>query len=196
MITLTTSKDTNKPTGRHYWLPIIGALSLSIISAGANAKPHHKDYARVTQVTPIYETITIKEPYQQCYMEERVVRDHHSRRNNSSATPTIIGALIGGAIGNELGHNKSNKRVGAVAGAILGGSIANDLKQRPHYGNRNNHYTTSEQVCNTRHRTRHEQQITAYNVDYKYRGKRYSTIMNSHPGDRIRVEVDVRPAHY
>jgi len=171
----------------------LATLSLTTLSFSANANPYNT-YARVTQVTPIYETVSIREPYKECHIEERAVdrRNHH--RSNTSTTPTIIGALIGGAIGNELGHNKSNKRVGAVAGAILGGSIANDLKRQPrqYHGN----YTTTERVCTTHHKIRHEKQVNGYDVDYKYHGQIYSTVMNTHPGNRIRVAVDVRPIDY
>lgn len=149
----------------------------------------HTDYAKVTHVEPIYETVSVREPYKECHMEDRVVH----RKSHQSATPKILGALIGGAIGNELGHNKSNKRVGAVAGAILGGSIANDLSRKPHNGS---HYTKRERVCHVNHTVRHEKQVTGYDVSYKYRGQHYSTVMNTHPGDRIRVVVDVTPIDY
>lgn len=164
----------------------IAALSASTTSLAAS----HTDYAKVTNVSPIYETITIKEPHRECRMEERVVQ----RSSHRSVTPNIIGALIGGAIGNELGHNKSNKRVGAVADTILGGSIASDLNREGHH--RGGSYTKTEQVCSVSHSIRHEKQVTGYDVNYKYRGQAYSTIMNSHPGDRIRVAVDVTPIDY
>jgi uncharacterized protein YcfJ len=155
--------------------------------AAANS---HTDYARVTHVSPIYETITINEPHRECHIEERSVRHY---KQSSSATPTIVGALIGGAIGNKLGHNKSNKRVGAVAGAILGGSIASDLnRNKGHHG----HRTKSERVCSTHYTTRHKKQVSGYDVNYEYRGRQYSTIMDSHPDRRIQVAVDVRPIDY
>lgn len=149
----------------------------------------HTDFATVTNVSPIYETITIREPQRECHIEQRVVQ----RSSNRSITPNIVGALIGGAIGNELGHNKSNKRVGAVAGAILGGSIASDLNRgHRHQGS----YIKNEEVCHVSHSVRHEKQVTGYEVDYKYHGKVYNTVMSSHPGDQIRIAVDVTPIDY
>jgi uncharacterized protein YcfJ len=167
----------------------IATLCASFASTQSLANAY-TDYAKVTNVSPIYETITIREPHKQCHLEERSVRHNNQR----SATPTILGALIGGAIGNGLGHNKSNKRVGAVAGAILGGSIASDLGRKNHHNDR--HYTKTERVCSTSYSTRHEKQVSGYNVDYKYRGHIYNTIMDTHPGDRIQVAVDVSPAAY
>ena len=172
----------------------LATILLTTLSFSANAKPYG-NYARVTQVTPIYETYAVREPYRECHLEERTIEPRKYRHRNTSTTPTIIGALIGGAIGNELGHNKSNKRVGAVAGAILGGSIANDfLKRQPRHQHRN--YTTTEKVCTTHHKVRHEKQLTGYDVNYKYHGQLYSTVMNTRPGDKIRVAVDVTPIDY
>ncbi len=148
----------------------------------------HIDYAKVTHVAPIYETVSIREPHKECHLEERVVH----RKSHRSATPKIIGALIGGAIGNELGHNKSNKRVGAVAGAILGGSIASDLNRKTHH----KHHTTTERVCHVSHNMRYKKQVTGYDVSYQYRGRRYSRVMDTHTGERIRVAVDVSAVDY
>lgn len=181
----------NKPRKNtlNKWLPIsVSAICFSLASVSSLANSH-TDYAKVTHVSPIYETITIREPHKQCHLEERVVR-HHSQR---SATPTIVGALIGGAIGNKLGHNKSNKRVGAIAGAILGGSIASDYSRN---NRQQQHHTKTERVCNTTHSTRYEKQVTGYDVNYKYRGRTYSTVTHTHPGDRLQVAVDVRPIDY
>ena len=185
----------------------ITPLLLLTLSFEANARPYDS-YARVTQVTPIYETYAVREPYQECHLEKQIVEPHIAEprkrhHRNTSTTPTIVGALIGGAIGNELGHNKSNKRVGAVAGAILGGSIANDLTRqsrshhpRHHPRHRHNSYATTEKVCTTHYNVRHEKQVTAYDVNYKYQGQTYSTVMNTHPGRKIRVTVDVKPIGY
>ena len=186
-------------------------LSLSLISIHTLAQSKTA-YAHVTSVTPIYETLTIREPYQACHLEKHIkkkaVRHHHNRHTRSSATPTIIGALIGGAIGNELGHNKSNKKVGAVAGAILAGSIANDLTSRTqakHHSARNVYNThkprnsreyRTEKVCETHYSVRHEKQVAGYDVGYRYHGQRYNTVMNAHPGDRLQVAVDVTPIDY
>ena len=35
--------------------------------------------------------------------------------------------------------------------------------------------------------------VTAYDVTYEYAGRQFVTRTNYHPGDRIRVRVDVRP---
>lgn len=165
------------------------ALALTALTSTASARPYD-DYAKVTEVNPIYNTVTVREPYQDCHYETRTV----NKRSSGSATPKILGALIGGAIGNELGHNKSNKRAGAVLGAVLGGSIAHDISRNNRPANSTR--TVTEEVCETRHHSRYEKTVTGYDVSYKYHGRIYHTVMDTHPGDRIPVAVDVQPVHY
>jgi len=141
-------------------------------------------YAKVVNVKPIYETVSYSEPYEQCRYEERTV----SRHRNSN-TAIILGSLIGGAIGNELGHNKSNKRVGTVAGAILGGSIAKDIQRNKH----GYQQVRNEKICTTAYEVNYKQEVTGYDVAYKYHGVTYYTTTDQHPGKRIRVAVSVRP---
>lgn len=180
-------------------LPIlISSLGLSLITAPVaqadkakrNYNQHYGqhqseriDYAKVVNVKPIYETVSYSEPYEECHYEERRVRNHRD-----SNTAIILGSLIGGAIGNELGHNKSNKRVGAVAGAVLGGSIARDIDR-----SKRGYRVRNEKVCTTAYQVKYKEELTAYDVAYKYRGMTYYTTMDEHPGKRIRVAVSVRP---
>ncbi|MYM64766.1 glycine zipper 2TM domain-containing protein [Pseudomaricurvus sp. HS19] len=149
---------------------------------------HREDFARVTHVEPIYETIAHRIPEQSCYIETRYVPVEQSR----SHTPMILGAIIGGALGNELGHNSSNKKVGAAVGGILGGSIGRDIGNSR---NRDSGHTrvVEEEVCETQYRTEHEQRIVGYNVDYRYQGHDYRTQTDYDPGKRIKVAVNVRP---
>lgn len=181
-------KTSNRQRLKHATLMAFTTLFSSAVLANS-----YTDYAKVTHVTPIYESIAIEEPRQQCHYEERAVRHPHK---SGSATSTIVGALIGGAIGDRLGHNKSNKRVGAVAGAILGGSIARDLSHKNGHKSHHGHHTRTEKVCHTSYTTRHEKQISGYDVSYHYRGQTYHTVMDYHPDDRIKVAVDVRPVDY
>jgi len=142
----------------------------------------HYDYARVVNIEPIYKQVKYYKPQQECHYERRRV----GRSNNTTAV--IVGGLLGGALGNKLGNNKSNKRVGAVAGALLGGSIANDVTRgKPRY------HTHDEQICTTTQQVQYHEKITGYNVAYKYRGKTYYTETRHHPGDEIKIAVDIRP---
>ncbi len=160
-------------------------LIMALASTAQAGKNRHEEYARVTHVEPIYKEIAYQEPEQYCY-DEKVVT-----RSRGSNTDRIIGGLIGGAIGNELGHNKTNKKVGAVAGALLGASIADDISGR--HRSERVHY---EQRCDTRYNTRYRTEISGYNVSYRYNGSIYHTRTDYHPGNRIRVSVNVHPTGY
>ena len=52
--------------------------------------------------------------------------DRHEN-GKRSGTPVIVSTIFGGAIGNAVGHNKSNQRVGAVLGAVLEHFIGRDI---------------------------------------------------------------------
>ncbi len=165
------------------------------------------DYAKVVSVTPITETVEYHNPRQQCWNERVSYQEPvYSGYSNTPAAPrsytgTILGGLIGGAIGNELGHSNTNKKVGAAAGAILGASIGRDITNRRHKNRQPVVQTTSvtryrtEQRCETVDEIDYHEQIVGYDVDYKYNGRRYSTRMDQHPGDKIEVIVDVRPVY-
>ena len=181
-------------------------LGSAIAQAGNDWRDNRfVDYAKVTQVEPIVETIEHQGPREECWNEQvrytPEPRYHGHGRHERSATPVILGALIGGALGNELGHHKRNKQVGAVAGAILGGSIGADIRRQHHREVYRQHrddaaydvaYRT-EKRCKTYYDSETEQRVTGYDVSYRYQGHEYSTWMADDPGKRLRVHVAVSP---
>ncbi|MCF7980606.1 MAG: glycine zipper 2TM domain-containing protein [Pseudomonadales bacterium] len=168
----------------------LAILTAGVLMSGIAFAKHNKqyDYAKVIEAEPITKHIRISTPRQECWDEEVVRYDHSGYR---SATPTLLGSVIGGAIGNELGHHKDAKRAGVVVGALLGGSIGRDLGHRA--GGQGGKYYTTEQVCKTYQDYHDEERIVGYHVLYKYRGEVYSTETENHPGDRIKVRVSVIP---
>ncbi|MEH6558801.1 MAG: YMGG-like glycine zipper-containing protein [Oceanicoccus sp.] len=142
-----------------------------------SSKEHIYDYAKVTSVTPIVETIAHQIP-KLCHYQP--ARHNH----NKSATPAILGTIIGAAIGNELGHKKRNKRIGAIAGGILGGSIGIDI-------GRNNRQQNGE-YCD-HYDIENEQIVVGYDVSYRYRGKTYYTTTQQHPGRKIQLKLKFEP---
>ncbi len=189
------------------WIATVCSLSLLALPALADHgrhKGHYKnpspaqayqsnyqnDYARVTQVDPIYQTIKHEVPERSCWLETRYepVDDH------KSYTPVVLGTLIGGALGNELGHNKSNKKVGAVVGGALGATLARDWSHASR-DSRSASRPVSEEVCETRYRSEYEERVVGYNVTYRYQGQVYHTRTDQHPGKRIPVAVQVTPIY-
>ncbi|RMG38001.1 MAG: glycine zipper 2TM domain-containing protein [Gammaproteobacteria bacterium] len=178
----------------------IAALALSVgltgcVSAsprwddGSRFNRQHSfvDTARVVKVKPIYETVQVSVPEEQCWREKR---HHHSRyRDDDSYTVPLVGAIVGGVVGNQFGEG-SGKTALTVAGTLLGASVANDLRKSERVAEyRPRHYRRCEIV--DRIETREE--IVGYRVKYRYKGQVFRTRMDHDPGDYLRVQVTVRP---
>ena len=73
------------------------------------------DYATVTSVEKVYKQYRIEEPYQECYIKETL-----QNQGDGSATNEIIGAILGGAIGNKIAEDSSDtgKDVMTLAGIV------------------------------------------------------------------------------
>lgn len=146
------------------------------------------EYADVIDSRPIYQTVEISTPREECWNEEVV---SHHRSQSDSRTPAIIGTIIGGALGNAVGHGKSNRRVGTVVGAVLGHSIGRDIVAA-NGRNRETHYETVRR-CETVYEYREEERVVGYDVRYLYNDEEYSVRMDEEPGAQVRVRVNVQP---
>lgn len=168
----------------------IGLLGLAIaFTARPSFAVTTYDEAPVISSTPIYRIVETSVPSQQCW-EEEVARTER-RASYDSATPEILGAVIGGALGNAAGHHKRNKQVGAVIGAVLGGSIAHDISTNRR-GNEVVYMDTVER-CRTVHTTHQEEKLVGYDVRYSYNGSQQTVRMDHDPGATVRVRVNVEP---
>ena len=145
------------------------------------------DEARVISADPVYETVRVNDPETRCWNETVYHRRPH--RSSDSYTPTIAGAILGGAVGHQFGKG-DGKDVMTVAGALLGGSIGNDMGKKPVHGRR---YATTEKRCETVDNYRERRELVGYNVNYKYRGKSYWTETDSDPGKYLKLRVSITP---
>ena len=180
----------------------IAAIALAIAPALAGADVVYHE-APVLDVEPVRTVVRVVEPAEQCWTEESRQREPSageregeplaSRLSRGAGAP-LLGAVVGGALGNAVGHNKSNKRVGTVVGAVLGGAIAHDLTRRhdrrPEVRSRGR---IVQRVCETYDRVRTEERITGYLVTYRYAGETYRARTERRPGETIRVRVRVTP---
>ncbi len=189
---------------------IAGGMMSSMAFADYRKHEAYTDFARVTDVEPIYETVVKSVPVEQCWSERVPVRHtnyghrrHHDRYE--SATPTLIGAIIGGALGNELGSKKRNKQIGVAVGGLLGASIGRDIgRDRAHerhgdYQTQHAGYDKEYQLverCDVNHETYEEKEVVGYNVAYRYKGRTYETVTDNDPGDKLKVRVAVTPLTY
>ncbi len=167
---------------------LIAAVGFSVMlaSQATMARGNYGDSARVLQAKPIYETVRVNHPRQVCW-DEPV----YHRGGGSSAVPTITGAIIGGAIGNQIGRGHGRDAM-TVAGALLGGAIGNDVGR----SNARPGYQTVERRCRVENRYTSHQEVVGYRVKYRYNGKTFWTRTQERPGKYIHVNVNVHPDRY
>jgi uncharacterized protein YcfJ len=149
-------------------------------------------YATVVDSTPIYKTVRVTTPRQECWEEEVAITnrsDNHYRSGNGGGV--IVGGLIGGAIGHSVGHRKRNKQVGTLVGAVLGATIGSAYASQRNAVQRTIY--TIEERCEVIEETHTEERIVGYNVRYRYSNVTYSTRTDMDPGDTIKVRVAVTP---
>ncbi|WP_288130460.1 hypothetical protein [Microbulbifer sp.] len=155
------------------------------------------DYAIVTAVTPVYNDIQVVEPRTQCW-------DQPVTYQQASPAGAIIGGLIGAAVGRNAakGHrhhrryhrhhyrryNRGRKAAGTVAGAavgaVIGGVISRSAAPVQH---------GTQQHCQVVEEVTRRRELVGYDVNYRYNGQEFLTRTDRHPGDKIRVRVDVTP---
>lgn len=133
-------------------------------------------YAPVTDVRPIYRDVAVDVPRDSCRVETVAYRER--QRGGDSFQGTVVGGLIGAAIGKEIGHSGHATAAGGLIGAAIGNDIAGGNRTVTRYEDR--------EVCTTHYRTRYERQLVGYQVSYLYGGRIYHTETRHHPGDRIR----------
>ena len=120
---------------------------------------------------------------------------------------TIVGGIAGAVLGSKMGGGSgtyATTAIGSMVGGMAGRQIYDQTQQdryvRPAtvrvcdpepvrsngYGSYNNGYNNGYDNVRTGN-------ATAYDVTYEYAGRRYTRRMDYHPGERVRVRVDVSP---
>lgn len=115
---------------------------------------------------------------------------------------TVVGGLVGAVVGSKVGGGSARyatSALGSMVGGIAGRQVY-EATQRNNYprqgsvtvcdpvpvGSGGGYYPASSGYGSTGG-------VRAYDVTYEYAGRRYTTRTDYHPGDTIRVRVDVRP---
>ena len=158
----------------HRSLPVVraGALGLMLAVGGGVvlAAPADENvtwaYAQVLRASPVYEMHHIRAPEEHC-------------DGGSGAVGTVAGAVVGGALGNQVGKGDGRKAAG-VAGAVLGGVIGRRVERNGAH-------------CRTVEVEHEERRLVGYDVEYRYQGKTYMSRMVTDPGNRVRLRVSVQP---
>ena len=140
------------------------------------------DHATVTSVEKVFKQYRTEEPYQECYIKETL-----QNQGDGSATNEIMGAILGGAIGNQFGEGEG-KDVMTLAGIVLGASMANDAER----ANSSGQVVVSQEVCETKVKKSIERRLSHYLVHIDYEGRDLSFTTKKRPyDDVIKVKVTV-----
>lgn len=116
----------------------------------------------------------------------------------SRSMATIAGGVIGAVLGNQVGGGAGKfaaTTVGSMVGGIAGREIY-DQTQRGRYVRQANVRVCDPEPVGRYDGSRYDGDRTnggTYDVTYEYNGRRYTRRMDYHPGDRVRVRVDVSP---
>lgn len=160
---------------------LVSGVALSVLSTCALAI-EAVVYAPVVRVFPIKQTEVYREPREKCYRERVEVPSH------SSSTGTVVGGLLGAAIGNKLGHGSSNRKLGTVAGAVVGATVGHGVGEA-----RAHTHVENRDICETVYDESMQERVVGYDVEYRYEGKVYRTRMDHDPGDTVRLRVSAYP---
>lgn len=170
---------------RHPLLIVLTGMLLAVPVHGQQPQADYSNnnarfaWADVLQVDPVYETVQVRVPRQQCH-------DYYYGDRRDGGAGAVLGAIVGGVLGNTVGKGDGRKAAtvaGAVAGGVAGANVARSRDQRG----------PSQRYCEQVDEYQEELRMTGYDVQYRYRGDVFMARMDYDPGDRIRVRVSVDP---
>lgn len=143
-----------------------------------------RSYGRVLSVEPVYAVSHHQEPAGSC------ISWREPATHGESWTPTLLGGVIGAAVGYSLGEDHGDPEVATIAASLLGASVGRDIGQ---------HLQRSGQLqvrgpCTPQHRQRPRPEPLEYVVTYRYNGQVYRKRMDYDPGEWVALNVEVSPA--
>jgi uncharacterized protein YcfJ len=159
---------------------LIGLVAGAVVvtAGGAIALWERADYAEVTGVKPVMETV--RTPREDC--RDVTVTQQQPVKDERRIAGTAIGAVVGGIIGNQVGGG-DGKKIATVAGAAGGGYAGSKIQKGMQ---ERNTYTATERKCETVY-DKSEKQV-GYDVSYRLDGREGTVRMDRDPGGRIAVD--------
>ena len=181
----------------------------------------HYDHARVVRVDPVFDGRGYPASGQRCYTREdtyagdgygndgyyrgddpyardRYDRDDYGRDrrdDNGRMVATVVGGVVGAVLGSKVGGGSGRYATSAL-GTMVGGMAGREIYDAARRGSpdRRGQVTVCDPVAVGSYPAGGGYGgVQAYDVTYEYAGRRYTTRTDYHPGDTIRVRVDVRP---
>jgi len=121
------------------------------------------------------------------------------REDNGRMVATVIGGIAGAVLGSKVGDG-SGRYVGTAVGSMVGGMAGRGIydanrRERDAYVSvcEPDPYRSNDMGGYDAYgRDIRDRTVERYDVTYEYAGRQYTTRTSHHPGDRIRVRVDVR----
>lgn len=109
---------------------------------------------------------------------------------------TVIGGIAGAVLGSKVGGG-----TGTYAATAIGSMVGGMAGRQVYESTQRDRYTPAGtvRVCepdpngNGYYNRTGDGRASAYDVTYEYNGRQYTRRMDYHPGDRVRVRVDVSP---
>ena len=156
----------------------LSSVALALSACGGGEGDIKASLATITGVEPIEEIL--KTPREVC--EDVVVTTQAPVKDDHQIAGTAGGAVIGGALGNQIGGGSGNT-IATAAGAVIGGAVGKKVQKDHQTGNTQ---TTTQRQCTTV--VDETVQVEGYMVSYEIDGKPGSVRMDEPPqGDSIPV---------
>jgi len=190
-------------------------VSTLAMQAAAQPQASYRIQVPVVAATAVVEQRTVSQPERHCSPVRASRNDvsresyeyyggdgrYQSRYNRRDDEPRargnlgaqIIGGLIGGAIGNQFGNGNGRKAL-PIAGAMVGSSIARDRSRELSRDRRSYRRDYEpEYVCRTTHRERVIEEVTGYDVTYRYNDALHVKRMDYDPGESMELRITAVP---
>lgn len=126
------------------------------------------------------------------------------REENGRMVATVLGGIAGAVLGSKVGDG-SGRYIGTAVGSMVGGMAGRGIYEANQRRERDAYVTVCEPDPYRDQGYRGDdgygygdagygdaRAVEQYDVTYEYAGRQYTTRTRHHPGDRIRVRVDVR----
>jgi len=141
------------------------------------------------------------------YRRDDYSRDDYSRdpydngrygTDTGRTVATVVGGIAGAVLGSKIGGGSGTyvaSALGTMVGGMAGRQIYENVQRNRNQDRGTVTYCDPEPVRDGYYGNQrvNDSRVDGYDVTYEYAGRQFTTRTDYHPGDRIRVRVDVRP---
>lgn len=133
--------------------------------------------------------------YNNGYVNNGTYGNGYGGSQTGRTVASVVGGVVGAVLGSQVGGGSARyatSAIGSMVGSQVGGSIYDQSRRQRQVGQVTvcDPVPTDGRYSNASYGNAG---YDAYDVTYEYNGRRYTSRMNQHPGDRVRVRVDVTP---